>query len=239
MKLVNSTVRLAVGLTILGGLTACGSDNEPVVSNPPPTPPPIEMKTFEVTLSNLTYGQPLSPAALLLRNEGALWEIGQMASVEVERIAEGGDNSALLSLAGNKVTASADGPLEPGMSQTFSLQLEATESANLTLVTMLVNTNDAFTGLTGLNLDAMQLNDSWSMTSGIYDAGTEANSELAGTIPGPADGGVGFDAMRDDVDFVAMHPGVVRQDDGKADSVLTQMHRFDNPAIRIRITRVE
>ena len=71
-----------------------------------------------------------------------------------------------------------------------------------------------------------------------YDAGTEANDALAGTIPGSADGGTGFDAMRDDVDFVAMHPGTVGADDGYADSVLEGSHKFDGPAAKLTITRI-
>ena len=43
-----------------------------------------------------------------------------------------------------------------------------------------------------------------------YDSGTEANSEAAGTIPGPVDGGQGFAPVRDDpVDRVLMHSGVL------------------------------
>ena len=119
------------------------------------------------------------------------------------------------------------------------MTIEDTTDSKLSLVSMLVNTNDAFTGLNAIDLASLAAGDSWTGYAGVYDAGTEANSEMAGTIPGPIDGGTGFDAARDDVDFVAMHPGVVSMDDGLATSVLTQAHRFDNPAVYITITRTE
>jgi hypothetical protein len=72
-----------------------------------------------------------------------------------------------------------------------------------------------------------------------YDAGTEANSEAKGTMPGPADGGEGFNASRDDVDFVHIHPGVISMYDGLADSVLGASHRFDNPVLAVTIMRTE
>jgi hypothetical protein len=88
-------------------------------------------------------------------------------------------------------------------------------------------------------LSGLSVGDTWSAYTSVYDAGTESNSEAQGTIPGPADGGTGFEAERDDVDFVGMHSGVVSMDDGLATSVLTQAHRFDNPAAYIVITRME
>jgi hypothetical protein len=108
-----------------------------------------------------------------------------------------------------------------------------------TAATMLVNTNDAFSGLTGIDISTMAVDDKKSWRLNVYDAGTELNSEAMGTIPGPADGGTGFDASRDDVDFVGYHSGVVSQDDGLSSSVLTQAHRFDNPAIKLTITRTK
>jgi len=104
---------------------------------------------------------------------------------------------------------------------------------------MLVNTNDAFSGLTGLELSNLEVDQENSWNLNVYDAGTEANNEAAGTIPGPADGGIGFDEMRNDVNVVTLHPGVVSQDDGLTSSVLTQAHRFDNPAIKLTITRIK
>ena len=57
-------------------------------------------------------------------------------------------------------------------------------------------------------------------------------------IPGPAGGGEGFNANRDDeADRVSMHSGVVSQDDRLASSALTEQHRFDNPVARVRIER--
>ena len=87
---------------------------------------------------------------------------------------------------------------------------------------MLVNTNDAFSGINAMELDQLESGHTRVVYSYALDAGTEANSELAGTIPGPADGGEGFNAIRDDVtSVVTSHAGVVSQDDGHATSVLT------------------
>jgi hypothetical protein len=108
-----------------------------------------------------------------------------------------------------------------------------------TAATMLVNTNDAFSGLTGIDISTMAVDDKKSWRLNVYDAGTELNSEAMGTVPGPADGGTGFDASCDDVDFVGYHSGVVSQDDGLSSSVLTQAHRFDNPAVKLTITRTK
>ena len=85
----------------------------------------------------------------------------------------------------------------------------------------------------------MAVGEIYSFNTSSYDAGTENNSELSTTIPGPAAGGEGFNADRDDVNVVAMHPGVVSKDDGLTNSVLSFSHRFDNPTLSVVITRVE
>ena len=104
---------------------------------------------------------------------------------------------------------------------------------------MLVNTNDAFSGLTGVDISTLTVNQEKSWRLNVYDSGTELNNEAVGTIPGPADGGVGFDAARNDIDLVGYHSGVVSKDDGLSSSVLTQAHRFDNPAVKLTITRTK
>ena len=227
------TLAMLTGLLLLG---ACSDDDDDMATMPTPMPMNV---SYEVTVTNLTYGQPLSPIAVLLHEDETLWQVGEPASAELEALAEGGDNSGLLDMVFVTASASGSGALGPGASELLTVNIEDKTDAKLSLVTMLVNTNDAFTGLTGLDLSELMVGESWSSVVGVYDAGTEANSEAMGTIPGPADGGTGFDAERDDVDFVAKHPGVVSQDDGLTTSVLTQAHRFDNPAVKISITRVE
>lgn len=234
----------AIGLTV----TACGNDSPDLNSlipdtpaaTPAPTPDPAPViSSYEVTVHNLTNAQPLSPVAVALHSEGSLWTIGEAASEELEYLTEGGDNSFLLGLSSLAATASGTGPIGPGSSETISVSIEDNSEALISVVTMLVNTNDAFSGVNAQSLADLAVGDSWNAYGRVYDSGTEANSEAAGTIPGPADGGAGFDATRDDVDVVAMHPGVVSNEDGLSQSVLTQAHRFDNPAIKITITRTE
>ncbi len=227
-----------LSLTLLLGACSDDDDDEEMMVEPELTPMPVNV-SYEVSVTNLTYGQPMSPIGVALHSEGQLWMVGESASAELEQMAEGGDNSALLALSVVNASASGDAPFGPGATQTVTVTIEDTTDSKLSLVSMLVNTNDAFTGLNAIDLASLAAGDSWTGYAGVYDAGTEANSEMAGTIPGPIDGGTGFDAARDDVDFVAMHPGVVSMDDGLSTSVLTQAHRFDNPAVYITITRTE
>lgn len=221
-------------------LAACGSDSDgPSVTVAQPTPAPVEpvMETYQVTVTNATNSQPLSPLTLVLHTEGYLWQLGMTASVELEQMAEGGDNTGLLAMGDQSVGGA--GIVMPGASETLEFEIEEGHSTKMTLATMLVNTNDAFVGLNALSLPDLAVGDTVMLQGMVWDAGTEANSEMAGTMPGPADGGTGYDAVRDDVDFVAMHPGVVSSDDGLSQSVLSAYHRFDNPAIKVTLTRVD
>lgn len=227
----------AILVSTLSGCFNNGSDNKAVVI-PPPPPVPMEY-SYDITVTNLTYAQPLSPAGIVLHADSTMWQVGEMASNALEKLAESGDNSELLSDASALATKSADGVLIPGNSVTVSISTTDENAKYLTLATMLVNTNDAFSGLTGVDLSNFTVDMSKSWRLPVLDAGTEANSELEGTIPGPADGGTGYDMARDDIDVITLHSGVVSQDDGLSTSVLTQAHKFDNPAVKVTITRTK
>ena len=223
---------------------AC-SNNDDVT--PPPTPPPAPppMASFDVTVSNLTNAQPLSPVAVIAHQSGyAVFTIGSAATVGLEELAEGGDNTALLAEADADAmvvnSASGGAAIGPAGSETVTINVMQSDLPGLqiTIATMLVNTNDAFTGLSA-SVESMATGDVFFGFSAAYDAGTEADTEIAADIPGPAGGGTGFDAVRDDqADAVAAHNGVVSQEDGLASSDLTGQHRFDNPVASIRIARI-
>ena len=220
---------------------ACSDDDDDKNSSMEPmdeTPPVVEYE-FMVTTSNLTNAQPMSPIGVALHTSGQFWQIGEMASNELEVLAESGDNSGLLGLSVVNASASSEGVLMPGVSTEISVTTDSLTDQKLSIISMMVNTNDGFTGLNSLDVSSMAVGDVMSYTTFAYDAGTEANSEAEGTIPGPADSGEGFNAARNDIDKVAMHPGVVGQDDGLSTSVLTSQHKFDNPLLALTITRVK
>ncbi len=218
-------------------LTACGSDNDDQAPTMPEPPAPTVYR-YQIEVTNLSHAQPMSPLAVKLDSENPWWKVGEPASEALEIMAEGGDNEALLD-SGGLATASGDDILGPGAQQVIEISVEDMPDSYLSVATMLVNTNDGFTGLTHQALADLEAGDSWYVLTPVYDAGTEANTERMGSIPGPADNGSGFEAMRDDVNFVARHPGVVTGDDGLSTSVLTQAHRFDNPILRVKVTRLE
>ena len=241
MKRFPKLIKLGVVTSMFALLAAC-SDNDNDLPTPPtpPTPPapaPV-VYSYEVTVTNLTNTQPLSPVAVVLHNEGNLFNLGETASEALEVMAEGGDNSGLLEASVALSAGSTEDPVMPGASATIEVMVEDTMPMHISLATMLVNTNDAFTGVNARSIADLEVGESISLVTSSYDAGTEANSEMMGTIPGPADGGEGYNAERDDrQDVVTMHSGVVSVDDGLSTSVLTQAHKFDNPTMRVVITR--
>ena len=204
--------------------------------------------SFSVSVTNLTAAQPLSPLAYALHHASFKpFTIGMPASSGVEMLAESGETVDYLAEANADeaviMANTASGMTMPGEYKTFtfSAMVPSGEESDVyfSVISMLVNTNDALTGLNSIAVNQLAIGQSWTFDALSYDAGTEKNTELAASIPGPAAGGEGFNAARDDTsDQVTMHPGVITSDDGKTESVLTQLHRWDNPVARITITRL-
>lgn len=198
--------------------------------------------SYQVTVTNLTSHQPLSPLAIVLHETGySGWSAGDAVSVGLEKLAESGDTTDFISDANADshviTTATGSDIILPGASESINITT-LPSSDHLTLATMLVNTNDGFSGVNALSLANLQPGDSMTLETPAWDAGTEDNSESASTIPGPAAGGTGFNSERDDRDQAVIHPGVISVDDGLSNSALDSSHRFDNPVLYIEITRI-
>lgn len=204
---------------------------------------PLEVpQTFEITLVNLTHNQPLSPPVYLFHtSEYRPWQLGEVASVAIEKLAESGDSADLLTGAEAEPTVlSALGEetiLIPGGQHSRIVTVKG-GSLFLSVAAMLVNTNDAFAALEAFPLNQVSPGDEMRVSLYALDAGTEENSESITTVPGPAAGGEGFNPEREIRNIVRYHPGVVSQEDGLVGSVLDQSHRFDNPVAQLVIRRL-
>ncbi|SKA43247.1 spondin domain-containing protein [Enterovibrio nigricans] len=199
-------------------------------------------KEYTVTVENLTAAQPMSPITLLThRKNFDLFDVGQPVSVALEKLAEGGDNSDVLNYRHNRRvenTLSGAAPLLPGTSESFTVYVNHRKTRFLSFASMLVNTNDALVAEADIRINKLRPGQSITVTVPVWDAGTEANTESASTIPDPAGGGVGFNAERDDVNRIRIHPGVLSADEGLETSALEYRHRFLNPGAKITIKRV-
>ena len=218
---------------------------------------------YTVRFTNLTFGQPMSPAAVILHEPGYNAFIdGEPASEGIEILAEAANPTTLLdeaissssyldsSTAGS--AGAGTGPTATSESATLVVPVLDVDNLRLSFASMLGNTNDAFTGLNAVDVSNMTVGQSTSFMAPTWDAGTEANLESASTIPGPAasaagGGGAdaGYDPVRDDLfDRVHFHSGAVTNAnatdaslEGLTDSVLDESHRWNNPTAKITITR--
>ena len=171
-------------------------------------------KVWQVTIANLTPpgpgapgSQPLSPPLFVVHSKKAdVWSVGEIASHPVAAIAEDANNapaeSAHADLRGvREAFTGAGGPIPSGASRTYMVETEGKYN-RLSLVTMLVNTNDAFTGLDAFHVRGHRA----VLMRMAYDAGSERNNELAAFIPGPC---CGHPFVRDpEGALIRMHPGI-------------------------------
>lgn len=165
--------------------------------------------TYEVIIENLTpatgagSSQPFSPPILAThRNDMHIFEAGTAASSAIEQLAEDAVGGPLLDMlhGSSRVHAVAmgGGVIHPGANMV--LEIEARPGARtLSMVFMLVNTNDAFGGLDGVRLPA---HGEATYLVPAYDSGTEVNTELMSDIPGPC---CGSPHMGTDEDGLVMH----------------------------------
>ncbi len=211
--------------------------------------PPI--KTYDVTISNLTSGQPFTPPVVAThRRPLDVFEVGEPASFEVKEIAENGNVAPLAeALAANKhvfdskVVPAPVGPgpiLHDGGSLNF--QISASPPAKyLSFVSMLICTNDGFTGLDAQRLPK-KVGDSVTVDIGAYDAGTEMNTEDFADIVPPCQALVG--EMSDDPGTGTSNPalaegGVIQSHAGIVGGVdlVPDVHGWYGPVATVVITR--
>ena len=127
LLVVGSIALIAVG---------CSSDNDGGSVVTPPPPPPA-MASFEITVTNLTNGQPLSPVAVIAHQGGySVFSVGSAATAGLEELAEGGNNSALIAEADADamvmMSATGAAPIDPAGSETINIEvLEATCLASM------------------------------------------------------------------------------------------------------------
>ena len=212
---------------------------------------PAAAQSLTMTITNLTPGSYFTPL-LVAAHSGStrLFEAGTTASASLQAMAEGGDLSGLVSelqAAGADVSQDpAGGLLGPGASTTLTLS-NAAGNDFLSLVAMILPTNDGFVGLDSLPIPVTA--GTYHYYLDAYDAGTEANDEIvngAGT-PGmagiPADpggsngsGGTGVTTMEAN-DKVHIHRGVLGDTDpaGGPSDLDSRVHRWLNPVAKVTV----
>ncbi len=212
----------------------------------------VEAQELDITITNLTHGSHFTPLLVAAHPDGMhLFEVGKPASTQLQAMAEGGDISGLAAdidgAGGDKVANPAAGLLAPGASTRFSL---TTQDGNdrLSIVAMVLPTNDGFVGIDNLAIPSTPGN--YTFTMNAWDAGTEANDEIVngGGTPGtpgiPADplgksgtGGSGV-AGADDNGNIHIHRGVIGDTDptGGPSDLDSRIHRWLNPVARLTIT---
>jgi len=215
--------------------------------------PPVA--TYEVTIENLTKGQPFTPPVVATHRAATdVFDVGSAANQGVKEIAENGNLTPLLAAldADRHVydVASLTGPVVPsGLPRsgvgpdTVTVTVTGALGANrLSFVSMLICTNDGFTGADSLLLPNRVGETAMAYTNG-YDAGTERNTEDLADIVPPCQGLVGVssgeagtgtsDPALAEVGVIRHHPGVAGGSD-----LLPGIHGWDDPVAKITIERV-
>lgn len=208
---------------------------------------------FDVRIDNLSNAIFYTPFLAAAHPDGtSLFQVGQPASASLQAMAEGGDISGLVAdvngLGATVVENPAGGLLAPAGSVTFEMNTDGTSNTRLSIVSMLLPTNDAFAGLNAIEIPTEP--GTYVYNVNAYDAGTEANDEIvngggAPGVPGiPADpggltgtggtGAAGVDANT----TVHIHRGSLGDTDptAGASDLDSSVHRWLNPVIRVTIT---
>ena len=208
---------------------------------------------FDVQITNLTNGITFTPFLVAAHPAGNnLFTTGQPASANLQAMAEGGSIAGLEAdvntLGATVIADPAGGMLAPATSTTFNMNTDGTTNDRLTLVAMLLPTNDAFAGLNAVEIPTAP--GTYRFDVPAYDAGTEANDELltgggAPGVPGmPGDPGMmagtgGTGAAGTDANpNVHIHRGALGDTDAAAGTsdLDSRVHRWLNPVIRVTIT---
>ena len=203
----------------------------------------LQAQDIEVKITNNTNGIYFTPLLVSAHpSTTALFMSGDAASAHLQAMAEGGDISGLVTDLGivnaDVMTNPAQGLLAPGAT-TMTTLATADENTNLSVVAMMLPTNDGFIGLNNWKVPTAP--GTYVININAYDAGTEANTELITDIPADpgaknGTGATGFNVTAEG--YVHIHRGNVGDSDlsgGKSD-LDAASHRWLNPVATITVT---
>lgn len=144
--------------------------------------------TYRVTVTNLTRAQRFTPLLVTTHaSEVRVFAPGTQASAELRAMAEEGDLMPLMALLRGvplqvRDLAATSGLLAPAVTTSVEVR-GGGRYGRLSLVAMLIPTNDGFVGLNSVGLPADF--EPRVVDAVAYDAGTERNDERCASIPGP------------------------------------------------------
>ncbi len=211
------------------------------------------MANYKVTIENLTVGQPFSPPVIATHRKNLrMFKVGREASSQLEAIAEDGNQIPMFDLfngaegvtevvdIGRPLTSS--GHVVGDFSDAVTFEIAADEHDRLSMATMLICTNDGFTGLDRIRLPNKGAIIRW--TNG-YDAGTEDNSELSEHIVDPCTG-LGLVALSGDpngnindaVDTNPPMPIFHHNNIVGVGDLIIDPHSWNDPTTKVTITRI-
>lgn len=208
-------------------------------------------QVVDLEITNLTHGLHFTP--IFINAHGAddhIFQSGTDASDALQAMAEGGDISALstAAVAGSVSSENpVDGLLAPSTSTNVT-DLDTGTNTHLSVVAMLLPTNDGFVGLDGWEIP--EAAGTYTVYLNAYDAGTEANDEIINGMgmPGDAgipaapggDGGSGATGVTNTESntTVHIHRGNVGDTDDSAgiSDVDSRIHRWLNPVAKLVVT---
>ncbi|MBI3901910.1 MAG: spondin domain-containing protein [Nitrosomonadales bacterium] len=210
--------------------------------------------TLSVSVTNLTRGINFTPLLVAAHPAAsALFTEGQAASADLQAMAEGGNITPLqtaLTAAGATTGNPAAGLLAPGASTASAATFSGgagTANVALSVVAMMLPTNDGFIGLNAITIPTTP--GTYTYYVNAYDAGTEANNEIVGggapgtpgfPVPAPIGSGTGGTGIPGAVaeGYVHIHRGVLGDTNptGGLSDIDSTVHRWLNPVARVVLT---
>jgi hypothetical protein len=211
---------------------------------------------YRVTITDLASGQPLTPPVIAThRKRFQLFEVGEAATLELKEIAENGNLVPMVdTLNTHRRVFDVDvgtTPLVPsarqeitGFSDSATFYLTSARGAKyLSWASMLICTNDGFTGVDGIRLPR-RVGQTVTLETAGYDAGTEVNTEdfadivppcqdLMGVSSGEPGTGMSNPALAEG-GVIAHHPGIMGGSD-----LLPEVHGWTDPVAEVTITAIK
>ena len=208
-------------------------------------------QVVDLEITNLTHGLHFTPVYINAHASGEhVFQSGESATPALQAMAEGGDISLLSAAAVNGSVSSenpASGLLAPSTS-THVMNLDTGINTHLSVVAMILPTNDGFVGLDGWEIP--ETAGTYTVYLNAYDAGTEVNDEIINGMGSPGNAGIpaapggdgGTDATgvtdSESNSTVHIHRGNVGDTDTDAgiSDVDSRIHRWLNPVAKLVVT---